>query len=272
MIVQSAPHGGPHFVITMAQHTELAASFAAHFGNAEFAAVEPREIMLYVIGHHDAGWRELDAAALRDPATGLPYNLVQTPFERIVATSSASPDFNGRHHPYGGLLSSMHSWGLYNGRYGMSNKVLLDGLAAENRALAQRMLDVELSRQEALKASLRQDPATAAWVEEAHLFQNYKQLQFFDTLALYFNCTHEDERAATSFPHVPIDARRDVEVSLTPEGGGTYTFTPYPFDSDDLELRFRGRYLAPVAEGRDVRAQLDAAPECTQTIRLRAGR
>ncbi len=270
MIVQTAPHGAPHFVITMAQHTELAASFATHFGNAGFAAVEPRELMLYVVGHHDAGWRELDAAALRDPATGLPYNLVQTPFERIVETSSASPDFNGLHHAYGGLLSSMHSWGLYNGRYGMSNKVLLDGLAAENRAIAKHMLDTELNRQEGLKASLRRDPESAAWVEDAHLFQNYKQLQFFDTLALYFNCTHEDARVATSFQHVPVDAERDVEVGIAPAGGGVYTLTPYPFDRDDLTLTFRGRYLAPVAAGRDVRAQLDATPESTQTIRLRA--
>jgi len=270
MIVQTAPQGAPHFVITMAQHTELAAKFATHFGNAGFESVKPREIMLYIVGHHDAGWRELDAAALRDPATGLPYHLVQTPFERIVETSSASPDFNSRHHPYGGLLSSMHSWGLYNGRYGMSNKVLLDGLAAQNRAVAQHMLDAELSRQEALKARLRRAPESAAWVDDEHLFQNYKQLQFFDTLALYFNCTHEDGRIATSFQHVPLDAQRDVEIGITPAGDGVYSLAPYPFDQDDLTLSFRGRYMAPVAAGRDVRAQFEAAPEEAQTIRLRS--
>jgi hypothetical protein len=270
MIVQTAPHGGPHFVMTMAQHTELAALFAAHFGNAEFATIEPHEIMLHVIGHHDAGWRELDAKALRDPATGLPYNLVETPFERIVETSSASPNFNSKHHPYCELISSMHSWGLYNGRYGMSDKVLLDGLAAENRAVADRMLDVEKSRQEALEETLRSDPETAAWVEEKHLFQNYKQLQFFDTLALYFNCTHEGERAAAGFSHVPVDAQRDVDVSIEPRGGGWYELSPYPFDRDDLQLTFRGRYLEPLGEGEDFRVQLEAVPEQTQTIRLSA--
>jgi hypothetical protein len=84
----------------------------------------------------------------------------------------------------------MHSWGLYNGRYGMSDKVLLDGLADENRRMADTMLDGEIARQEELKSQLASDPKTAPWIDEARLFQNYKQLQLFDTMTLYFNCVH----------------------------------------------------------------------------------
>ncbi|MFT4562134.1 MAG: hypothetical protein ACI9BW_001878, partial [Gammaproteobacteria bacterium] len=74
MIVQSAPQGSKHFVITMDQHTAFSAQLAEAFGNERFEPVEPRSLMLHVIEHHDAGWRDLDAAALRDPETGLPYN------------------------------------------------------------------------------------------------------------------------------------------------------------------------------------------------------
>ncbi|MFP6682270.1 MAG: DUF3891 family protein, partial [Gammaproteobacteria bacterium] len=179
MIVQTASESQEHFVITMDQHTELSAQFAEHFGNDQFESVKPREQMLHVISNHDVGWRKLDAAALRDPATGLPYNLVQTPFEQIVATSKLSPDFNSKTHPYCELISSMHSWGLYNGRYGMSDKVLLDMLAEENRVTADTMLDKEMERQKRIKAELKKDPETATWVSEDHLMQNYKQLQFF---------------------------------------------------------------------------------------------
>ena len=190
MIVQSAASGEKHFVMTMDQHTALSAQLATAFGNERFEPIEPRVLMLHMIKNHDAGWRDLDAAALRDPATGLPYNLVQTPFNLIFETSSASPDFNDKTHPYCALLSSMHSWGLYNGRYGMSDKVLLDGLADENRRMADTMLDGEIARQEELKSQLASDPKTAPWIDEARLFQNYKQLQLFDTMALYFNCVH----------------------------------------------------------------------------------
>ena len=271
MIVQMAADHAPHFVMTMEQHTALSAQFAAHFGNALFAAVEPRAQMLYVIAHHDAGWKELDERALRDPATGLPYNLVQTPFAQIVATSKGSPDFNGATHPYCELLSSMHSWGLYNGRYGMSDKVLLNSLADDHRAVADRMLDAEVARQNRLKAALKSDAATAAWVEEAHLFQNYKQLQFFDTLALYFNCVPAGERAEASFAHVPLSATRDTNVSIKPVAKGAYALSPYPFDSDGIELSFAGRYLVPLPAGEHVREALERAPAVEQTVRLVAG-
>ena len=271
MIVQSAAEGADHFVITMDQHTALSGRFAEHFGNERFEPVEPRALMLHVIKYHDIGWRELDALALRDPATGLPYNLVKTPLSKIVETSSASPDSNSSHHPYCGLLSSMHSWGLYNGRYGMSDKVLLDSLADENRAIADAMLEGEVERQERLRTELESDTDTAYLTEESRLFQNYKQLQFFDTLALYFNCVPEGERGETTYSHVPLNASKDTEVTIKPVETGVYAMDPYPFDdAEDIELSFSGRYLAPVAYGEDVREELERAPVTTQTFTLLA--
>ncbi|HCU90675.1 MAG TPA: hypothetical protein DGR97_12060 [Gammaproteobacteria bacterium] len=268
MIVQTAEEGREHFVITMDQHTALSAQFAEHFGNDEFESVKPREQMLHIIANHDIGWRELDASALRDPATGLPYNLVQTPFEQIVATSKLSPDRNGNTHAYCELMSSMHSWGLYNGRYGMSEKMLLDSLAAENRATADTMLDKEKARQDQLKATLKEDSETAEWIEDEHLFQNYKQLQFFDTFALYFNCVQESERQEACFSHIPMSATKDTNVEIKPLGGGEYSMNPFPFDVDGVEMTFEGRLLAPVDEGDNVREQLNAVPVTTQTFRL----
>lgn len=268
MIVQQAAEGAEHFVITMDQHTALSAQFAEHFGNENFEPVEPRSFMLHVIANHDAGWLDLDAEALRDPETGLPYNLVQTPFSHIVETSSASPDFNSEYHPYCELISSMHSWGLYNGRYGMSDKVLLDSLADENRAAADEMLDGELERQERLKATLKSNPDTAELIEEKHLLQNYKQLQFFDTLALYFNCVPEGHRLPANFSHIPVNATEDVEINIEPIEEGGYALDPYPFDTEGIEMSFSGRYLVPVTDGDNVRDQLNSAPVETQRLKL----
>ena len=268
MIVQSALEGAKSFIITMDEHTALSAAFATHYGNSRFGAITPLDLMLHVIANHDSGWRELDALALRDPTTGLPYHLVKTPFARIVKTSTLSADRNGEHHPYCELLSSMHSWGLYNGRYGMSDKVLLNGLAADNRSLADGMLEAEIARQNSLMATLGSDPDGAQWIEQPHLFQNYKQLQFFDTLALYFNCMPEGQRGQERFTNVPLSASEDTTVTVEPVADGVYGFAPYPFDREDLEITFRGRYLAPVDHGDNVRNQLQAAPPATQTVRV----
>lgn len=229
----------------MAEHTALAGQFAAAFGNARFAPVAPRELMLYLVAHHDHGWQALDGRPPTDPRTGLPFNLVETPLPKLLETSAASPDFNARQHAWCGLLSSMHSWGLYNGRYGLSDKVLIDGIPAEHRGAADRMLDAELARQQALKAILAADPATAPWIDHAHLLQSYKQLQFFDTLALYFNRSHAAARETSRFEHVPVDARDDCTVEIRPGPSGVYAISPNPFATEHTEFSYAGRVLEP---------------------------
>ena len=254
----------------MYEHTALAHQFARAFGNRSFQAPDPLELVCYVVGHHDAGWAELDRDPATDPVSNLPYNLVETPAEHITVTSRRSPEFNERHHPYTGLLSSMHSWGLYNGRYGLSNMVLIDKIPPQERPLAERMLDGELQRQKRLKDELARDPAAAAWLDERHIFQNYKQLQFFDLLALYFNRTHVSERGELKLDHVPLNAREDVTITVRPAGDGVYSLSPYPFAAEGASFAYAGRPISPGRQDRDGRwtGALAAAPTVWETFRL----
>ncbi len=276
MIIQApAAQGGGNarFVMRMIEHTTLAGRFARVFGNTQFEPVRPRDVMLYMIDNHDRGWTAFDAAPEIDPATGLPWNLVETPAERIVATSAGSPDFNERHHAYAGLLSSMHSWGLYNGRYGLSDKVLIDSIGPEDRHLADRMLAGELERQARLRTCLLEDPATVAWLDEATILQNYKQLQFFDTLALYFNRVPEGDRTEALFPHVPRSRDQDVTITVRPVAAATYALSPFPFEREGLHFEFEGRWIEPVTDG-DLAGwmrRLAATPVASQAFTLVAG-
>lgn len=268
MIVQTAAGDDPRFVIRMADHMALAARMARAFGNENFEPVGPGEEAHYAIANHDAGWAELDSRFLIDPETGFPYDLAETPFELISTTSRGSPDFNERHHPFSGLISSMHSWGLYNGRYGLSDIVLLDRVAERNLEEARSMLDRERERQERLKRALRDDPGTAPWVSESALMKTYKQLQFFDTLALYFNRVHEGVREAAVFPHVPKSETEDVDVAVVPLGDAAYAVDPYPFSREPLTLEFEGRYM----RRGEVRTAEEAAllPVEAQSVTLRS--
>ena len=269
MIVQTAPDGAPRLVIPMTQHLGLAGQFARAFGNDRFESPSPREEMMFIAEHHDDGWAEIDAAAAIDARTGFPYNLSETRFQVLVRTSVGSPDINSRRHAYCGLLSSMHSWGLFNGRYGLSDMVRLDSLVDDNRDEAEAMLAAELARQERLKAILADDPETRDWIAEDHLFQNYKQLQFFDTLALYFNRIHEGARKVAVFTHVPLSATEDVDVTVTPAGDGVYRAAPWPFAGDGLEATFGGHYMEPLGDAESV--DLAAIPVDEQTVQLVAG-
>ena len=114
MIVQPG-HGTASLCIEMTEHTRFAGQLAEHFGNDVFASVHPREPMLYAVSHHDQGWAPVDAAIGRDASTGLPWNLVKTPVEKLLQTGPGSPEHNESHHAFCGLLVSMHTYGLYCG-------------------------------------------------------------------------------------------------------------------------------------------------------------
>ena len=280
MMIQTAPRGEPHFLCSMREHNALCGQFVRAFGNDEFERCEPHEEMVYVVSHHDYGWDEFDGDPVLDARTGLPCGVGNAPVPGGTDTGRRSADVNEARHLYCGLISSMHSWGLYNARYGFSEfRVRAGGstsipVGPGDREEVDRMLGGEIARQERIRETLAADPETAAWVEEAHIVQNYKQLQFFDTLALYFNLRHETDRGVETLTCVPRDAATDAEVTVTPKGGGVYALDPFPFAGDRLETACSGRYLAACDEGaapEDLAATLAGLPTETQTYTLVKG-
>lgn len=272
MIVQSARKGGAHFVVLQIDHARASGQLARAFGNDVFAPLQPRALMEHLTSHHDEGWAAVDGALLPDPNTGLPYNLTATPLPELVKTGSRSPDVNEQRHPLCGVISSMHTYGLYHGRYGLSDKVFIDALTPEHKPAVEAMLAEELKRQARLKEQLREDAKTADWAEEAFLFHNYKLLQFFDTLALYVHMVHEEARGASSFKNVPVRFGEDVTITVEPVERGRYRLSPYPFAGDRLEVTTRGRYLRPQARDADLGAVFEKTPLSYQTLILVSGK
>lgn len=267
MIIQTAPNDEPHFVIRQADHARLSGQFAAAFGNGQFALLAPAEPVIFVAGHHDEGWQQTDERVLADPKTGLPYHLTQTPLVELLKTSARSPEFNEQHHPYSGLLSSMHTVGLFNGRYGLSDKIFIDLVPAEYKLPLLALLKSEEGRQERLKEQL-QGGETAVYTQHDHLFHNYKLLQFFDTLALYFHMVHPAGRGSSSFPNVPRTVGNDVTVTITPVAANVYALSPYPFSQPEMSFSYQGRYLTPQPPSTDLQAYMNSIEPTTEEIIL----
>jgi hypothetical protein len=277
MMTQTAPEGEAHFVLTMLDHTAMCGQMARAFGNDRFEAPNPFAEVVYTVENHDRGWDAYDANPGLDPTTRLPYIMARTPAPDAVKTNRGSPDFNEAHDPYCGLLSSMHSVGLYRGRYGFSQFVIRTQattslhVARENRALIDAMIAHELARQERLKSTLAADAARRSWVEPPHLFQNYKQLQFFDTLSLYFHLHHTGERGKETYVHVPMNAEKDTTIVLNRLDEEFYSLDPFPFAGDQLTLTCRGRYVRPFPADFDashVGASLRELPVDRQSYKL----
>ena len=280
MMVQSAPENEPHFILTMAEHLDLCGQLGRAFGNDDFQPLNPLRENLYAVEHHDRGWDAYDADPKLDPETRLPCSLVRTPTAESLKTITASPDFNERHHAYCGILVSMHTWGLHNRRYGVSQFVVRQrnstSITVQDvyKPEIDARLASEIERQKRLKSLVAADSATRSWVESPHLMQNYKQLQFFDTLTLYFHLRHETERAEEVYIHVPKSADVDETITVRPLGKGRYSLNPFPFAGDTLKVVCRGRYVRPFPEDQppaDLGAALRSMPADSQTYVLQPG-
>ena len=279
MMIQTAPPGEKRFVSTMVEHLGLCSQFVQAFGNDEFERPEPYEEFVYTVQHHDRGWDEFDADPVLDEKSGYPCGLGSGPVPNVVTTSKLSPDFNEARHAYCGLLSSMHSWGLYNERYGVSQFRVLDGgksvpVPPGEEDTVKGLLDNEVARQARLKDILSNDPEAATWIEEDRLFRNYKLLQFFDTLALYFNMRHSGEHKEETFVSVPKTVTTDTDITIRPTGGRQYTVTPFPFAGNELEVSCEGRYFEAIpADDRpeNLGALLRGLPTNSQTFVFSSG-
>jgi len=227
------------FVIKNIEHAALATKLAENFGNQDFEAPEPRAVLLDLITHHDHGWLEIDDAPPINEIDGLPFNLVHTPFEHILKTSKGSPDFNEKRSDFAGLLSSMHTCGLYNGRYGLSDAINLDWIPDAYSDDVEAMLAFEMERQERLKEKLKNSELG----DDKVIFRAYKFLQFVDACALYFNMNPAGQRGKTKFLNVPVSLQEDCDIELIEGADGLYQFKPYPFKLERFSLDFEGRYL-----------------------------
>lgn len=271
MIVQSAVEGQPNFVIEQTDHGRMTGRVAAAFGNDQFASPVPNELMVYVTAHHDEGWKPIDDLREQSTDTGMPHHLTGTPLPYLIKTSKGSPDFNKKHHAFCGLLSSMHTYGLFNGRYGLSDFIFIDKISKEVLKSVNAMLDAELERQEKLKEELAANPKSAGWVDGDALFDNYKLLQFFDTLSLYFHMSHAEGREKTQFLNVPDGKGKDHTLTIEPTSDGAYALSPFPFKGSEIEFSVPGRFLTSQPQGTDFKAIFDSTPKQDQTYKIIAG-
>ncbi|HEY4051665.1 MAG TPA: DUF3891 family protein [Acidobacteriaceae bacterium] len=266
MIVQSAATGQPHFVIQSTSHARMAHQLSSHFGNKEFSSLNPLALMNYVVRNHEAGWDSLDEDPQWNPDTGLPYHLSAIPELLHLQKGRLSPVFNEKHHPFCGLLSSMHEWGLYNRRYGLSEVALISEISKENFDAVSTFLEEQLEYQEHLKRQLSACSETKSLVAPAALFNSYKLLEFFDTLALYFNRVHEEAWDTDTYNNVPINLESDTTVTIRPIRPHTVSLEPWPFCVRAFDISCEGRYLYPVRGGSEVRDVFRTTGVQTQTF------
>lgn len=258
MIVQ--PRDGQLLLIRQTDHAALAGVFAEHWGNATFAVPSPRDEVIAAAVHHDDGWLLWETAPHVDPATRRPYQFTSLPITEHVAFYRAGIERILAQVPYAGLLTVLHLAGLYQMRFGTDRHLHVKALPPDEERVRQQFIDELRRQQESLMKELPRQGVPAAWLEERLLWCNYKLLQVYDRLSLYF-CMAPPRPA--SLEPVPLDYEGgETQFTLTPATERTVAITPYPFDCSPLAFTVPAR-LAPdrdYAGDDDFRAVFAAAP------------
>ena len=76
MIVRERPDG-TLILIAQTDHAKLSGQCAAHWGNKEFARLQPYEAVVRAAMFHDSGWYGYEASPSIAPDTGRPLNFLQ---------------------------------------------------------------------------------------------------------------------------------------------------------------------------------------------------
>jgi hypothetical protein len=97
---------------------------------------------------------------------------------------------------------------------------------------------------------------------EDELAYNYRALQIFDLLSLYFCCDgYVAENEFKEYTIAPIriayDSNEEAELKIMPKGPGAVKMTPFPFDASPLKFSVRTRLMTP-AKGQTAEAGLEA--------------
>jgi hypothetical protein len=255
VIVRKQP-SGEAIVFTQTDHSRLAGFFASHWGNATFAPPNPYESVARAATFHDFGWLRYETKPDVDPKTGEPYTFITLPFDPDQLTAYQwCVDWLGSVDRYSALLVGMHRVGLWKSRY---ETITHPKWRYANLELPQEIHNF-IARSEPVQEQERQA------IGGDTIWTNYRLLQVWDLLGLYFTVSDPYEHAVEPVPTAyDGDLHSGVRMQLQPLNKTRVAFDPYPFDVRPLTLHIPYRQLDRVAfeDGEAFRrAYFQAVPE-----------
>jgi len=228
MIVRNLPNG-EQLVLGQTDHSRLAGRFASHWGNGAFAALEPYESVVRAATFHDFGYLRYETAPAFNAETHQTPNFrdVVTDEKRLAEYQQCFDWFLGP-DPYAATLARMHRTGLWRGRY--------DAMVHPPHKIRQQppAVDAFVEKNEAIR---EKTVAEHGW-DRQQLRINYRLLQVWDLLSLYFSCGEPTEDYLEPVPTRYSDREGEgVRIALTPLDATTIALAPYPFDATPLRIQ-----------------------------------
>ena len=232
MIVRKQPDG-QLILIGQTDHSRLAGQLAAHWGNDAFAVPDPYDSMVRAAAFHDYGWLRYETSPLIHPETGEPYAFQTLPFDGGAQLESYqwSLDWMAGIDRYSGLIMNMHRTGLWRQRYGT-----ITYPTGYNPPQVGPEIQEFVARNERWQEGER-----TSWDLEK-LWINYRLMQVWDLLALYFCCHELCEDYIEPVP-VNYSDENGVRLTMKPAGPARAAFDPYPFSKRPCHVQLAWKRL-----------------------------
>jgi hypothetical protein len=227
---------GSLLLIGQTDHSRLVGQLAAHWGNAQFATPRPYESVVRAATFHDYGWLRYETSPLLNPETGEPYQFLKVPLtDTQLNAYQWSLDWLADIDPYAGLIINMHRTGLWKGRY----KTITHPGGYNLRTLSPE-IEVLIARNEAWQERER------ARLDADEVWTNYRLMQVWDLLGLYFCCQDPYDDHVDPVP-VAYGNGEGVRMALKPLTPRKVEFDPYPFDVRPAHVQLACKRLSQTA-------------------------
>lgn len=249
-------------LVRQPDHADLSGQLAEAWGGDGFQAPTPRASMVLAALRHDDGWGVFDWRPDWDRERGQPRYFLDVPIPVHHAFYRAGIAAITNEDAYAGMIVTMHAAGIYNGRYGTQPSL---GFSAQDayRELIDAFVAEQEGRYEALSAELGADP-DERWA-------NYKLLQMYDRISLYFCLKDVEGGTADEIGPAPRGGE-DATLRVEPIAPWHVRMSPFPFASSPARFTLVRRVMPKTtyADNGAFRSDFAAAPAETVEITIEA--
>ena len=246
------PYGESHLLLILqTDHSRVAGLLAAHWGNGEFARVNPYASMVLAAQEHDSGWWDWEIkpsvneqgypsdyiGSIKHLGQGVWLDLYRRAVERL-----ATRDL------YAAYFVSMHGQALLTKGMGL--------LPSMPDYTSDPEVQEFIAQQKELRAGwlpiLQKNQALTAVTTEKHVWTNFNLMEVFDQFAQFVCNRYPFNSQARK--NGPTNTLSGMSVPVSPEQPNvTLTIDvlnetdavvrPFPFDVNPLKLSFEGRLV-----------------------------
>jgi hypothetical protein len=223
-------------IVLQTDHAALAGQFARAWGRPEHVTPPvPLEPVAIAAERHDDGWAVWERAPSLDGDGARPRNFLDVQVLSHLAFYRAAIASVLDHDRYAGMLVSMHGAGIYRGRYGTQPSLKLT-FADDVR----REVDDFVHEQERLHSRLASELA----IPDDERWTNYRLLQVYDRLSLYFCLSDTGAGEAAEIDPLPLDyAGVTARLAIDPLAAWRVRVDPYPFAESPATFTLRRRLV-----------------------------